>query len=151
MSTGQGTCGEKQECMATWQLKKKTSTKCQPTHSHCLPCKLGSAPLDCLQDVFSWQGQWSPRRLTTYKIWNYGGRIKRNYPPSYHYTLPKSDFVNTCSTCCCLQGGAVQLPPAAERWEKTAAASSPSLAPCQRWPCKSHTWCLQLPGGSSSS
>lgn len=60
-------------------------------------------------------------------------------------------LISMCSTDCCPQGGAVQLPPAAEHWEKIAAASSPSPAPCQRWLCRSHTWCLQLPAGSSSS
>lgn len=58
---------------------------------------------------------------------------------------------NVHSTCCCPPGSAVRPPPAAARSETTAAASSPSPAPCQRWPCKNHTWCLQLPAGSSSS
>lgn len=54
-------------------------------------------------------------------------------------------------TCCCPPGSAVRPPLAAARSETTAAASSPSPAPCQRWLCKNHTWCLQLPAGSSSS
>lgn len=58
---------------------------------------------------------------------------------------------NWCSTCCCPQGGAVQPPLAVECWERTTAASSPFPAFCQIWPCRSRTWCLLLPAGSSSS
>lgn len=59
--------------------------------------------------------------------------------------------INACCTCYCPQGSAVPPPLEAERWERRAAASSPSPALCQRWLCKSRTWSLPLPAGSSSS